>query len=230
MVEEKKRILVVDDERFNLNLLIELLKPVYTVMPANPMSGLPGNNSVADRIRAALESGEDACVIYSDLDNFKAFNDKYGFARGDEVLLFTAGIIKDAVAAVDSPDAFAGHIGGDDFLVVVPSHRAGEIADAITRRFDGGIAGFYSAEDAAAKCIHSVNRGGEPKIFPIMSVSLAGVDLSHRVYKRYVEVNDACAGAKKKAKEMPGSGFFMDRRNGAACLIPEESGAEGARS
>jgi len=181
-------------------------------LDSNPMTGLPGNNGVANRIKEAIDNKESVCVIYSDLDNFKAFNDKYGFAQGDVALLFTAQVFKDAVKTVEVGDTFIGHIGGDDFVVVVPSQDARTIADEITQRFDEGIVQFYSPEDAAAKCIHSVDRKGEKQTFPLMSISLAGVDLSRQIYTRYIEVNDACAGTKKMAKAMPGSSFFMDRR------------------
>jgi diguanylate cyclase (GGDEF)-like protein len=189
------------------------LKHLYSLaLDANPMTGLPGNTCVANCIKQAIDNKQAVCVIYSDLDNFKAFNDKYGFALGDEVLMFTSKIFEEAIMAVKIPDAFIGHIGGDDFVVVVPTHQAYEAADEIARRFDEGIIKFYSPEDRAAKCIHSINRKGEKEIFPLMAISLAGVDLSHQVYKRYVEVNDACAGTKKMAKALSGSSFYMDKR------------------
>ena len=181
-------------------------------LDSNPMTGLPGNNSVAKRIKTAISQKEAECVIYSDLDNFKAFNDKYGFAQGDEVLLFTSRVFTDVVRALKMREAFIGHIGGDDFVVIVPSNQAHETAEEIMNRFDEGILKFYSPKDAAAKCIHSVDRRGEKRVFPLMSISLAGVDLSRQIYKQYIEVNDACAGTKKMAKAMPGSSFFMDRR------------------
>ena len=192
--------------------MLELKRLYSLALDSNPMTGLPGNNSVANRIKKAIQNNEAVCVIYSDLDNFKAFNDKYGFALGDEALVFTSVVLKEAVLTANSPDAFIGHIGGDDFVVIVPSDQAHRIADEIIQRFDGGICKFYSAEDALEQCILSINRKGEKQIFPLMSISLAGVDLSRQVYKQYVEVNDACAGAKKMAKAMPGSSFFMDRR------------------
>jgi len=189
------------------------LKRLYDMaLDSNPMTGLPGNISVAKKIKQAIEQKSHVCVIYSDLDNFKAFNDKYGFALGDEALLFTSNVLKDALKAVNIPDAFIGHIGGDDFVLIVPSNKSQAVAHEIACQFDKGIIQFYSPEDIEAKCIQSVNRKGEKQVFPLMSISLAGVDLSYSGYKLYVEVNDACAGAKKKAKQMAGSGFFLDRR------------------
>jgi diguanylate cyclase (GGDEF)-like protein len=189
--------------------MLELKRLYSMALDANPMTGLPGNNSIANRIKKALEKNEAVCVIYSDLDNFKAFNDKYGFALGDDVLLFTSNVFK---AVVKSSDAFIGHIGGDDFVAVIPASYAQESADKIIQEFDQGIMNFYSPEDIAAKCIQSVNRQGQPQTFPLMSISLAGVDLSQQGFNQYIEVNDACASAKKMAKAIPGSSFFMDRR------------------
>jgi len=176
------------------------------------LTKMPGNNSVAARINQALSHNENVCVIYSDLDNFKAFNDKYGFALGDDVMMYTSQVLKDATLSINDDDAFIGHIGGDDFVVVVPSDRAQATADAISHQFDEGIVKFYNPEDAAAKCIQSINRKGEKQIFPLMSISMAGVDLSHGCYEQYIEVNDACAEVKKIAKGMPGGAFALDRR------------------
>jgi len=192
--------------------MLELKRLYSMALDANPMTGLPGNNSVANRIKEALHQDEAVCVVYADLDNFKAFNDKYGFALGDEALLFTSKVLQDAVKAAKVLDAFVGHIGGDDFVVVVPIPEAQTTADEITQRFDEGIIQFYSEEDVEAKCIQSVNRQGEKQTFPLMAISLAGVNLSPHVYNQYIEVNDACAGAKKKAKALPGSSFYLNKR------------------
>ncbi len=193
------------------------LKRLYnTALDSNPMTGLPGNNSVAKQIKSALDTPENLSVIYSDLDNFKAFNDNYGFALGDEVIKFTCQILQDVVGELHIKDAFIGHIGGDDFVMIVPSDQTQTAAEKIILRFDEGVVKFYSREDAGAKCIQSVNRQGESQTFPLMSISLAGVDLAHGVYKEYMEVNDVCATTKKRAKLMPGSSFFLNRRGATA--------------
>lgn len=192
---------------------MEELKRLYSLaLDANPMTGLPGNNSVASTIERSLTHGEATCVIYTDLDNFKAFNDKYGFARGDEVLLFTARILQDALDNNGRGDDFLGHIGGDDFVIVTPCSLSHQIAEEIINSFDKGILAFYNEEDAGEKCIKSTDRQGAPQTFPIMSISIAGVDLSHRRYSSYIEVNDICAEIKKRAKGEQGSCFYLDQR------------------
>jgi PleD family two-component response regulator len=190
----------------------ELKRLNRLAMDANPMTGLPGNTVVTEQIKNALGNKEKVCVIYADLDNFKAYNDKYGFAKGDDIILFAVQVLKDALTAVDLEDGFVGHIGGDDFVAIVPSERAEALAARVIKIFDDGIGRFYNAEDLARKCICAKNRQGEIQTFPLMSISLAGVDLAHGVYSQYLQVNDACAEAKKEAKRLPGSAFFRDRR------------------
>lgn len=200
--------------QIRLRKAMQELKRLYSMaLDANPMTGLPGNNSIASRIEKALNESEEVCVVYCDLDNFKAFNDKYGFALGDKVIQFTATILKEALASAGVVDGFIGHIGGDDFVVVVPSGKIKEATDEIAGRFDEGIACFYAPEDCAAGCICAINRIGEKQEFPLMSISMAGVDLSHSPYRQYVQVSDACAETKKRAKAVSGSSFLMDRRS-----------------
>lgn len=190
----------------------ELKRLNRQAMDANPMTGLPGNTAVMEYIKNGLGKKENDCVIYADLDNFKAYNDKYGFAMGDDIILFTAQILKDTVAAEKLENSFIGHIGGDDFVVVVPSDKAETFAAHVMKEFDEGVSRFYSEEDLTKECISAQNRQGIIQTFPLMSISLAGVDLAFEVYSQYLQVIDACTEGKKEAKQMPGSTFFRDRR------------------
>lgn len=206
-------------EREKDKLLLELadknkeLERLYSLaLDANPMTGLPGNNSVSAAITQAMRDGLPVCVIYCDLDNFKAYNDKYGFARGDDVIQFTADLLKKSVEEAECTEAFVGHIGGDDFMVLTPSTRTEVVVDFIIREFDSKIVDFYSDEDIAQGFIASINRQGVKANFPIMSISMAGVDLSQNQYREYIEVNDACVALKKKAKSITGSSFCLDMR------------------
>ena len=208
LIEREKDRLLAELNQKNL----ELEKLYSMALDANPMTGLPGNNSVAAAITRAMQDGRSACVVYTDLDNFKAFNDKYGFALGDEVIRFTADLLKRSVVATESEDAFIGHIGGDDFVLLVPSEKYREIVNFIIQEFDARIGAFYEARDLAQGFISSINRKGGTETFPIMSISMAGVDLSISRYCEYMEVNDACAELKKKSKSIPGSAFSLDLR------------------
>lgn len=189
------------------------LKRLYSMaLDANPITQLPGNNSISAHIEKALQQQENVCVIYADLDNFKAYNDMYGFAKGDEVIFYTCQILKEVVSTNNPKEGFVGHIGGDDFVLIVQADKARTVSENIIRKFDHGITSFYTTIDVQAGCIESLNRKGEKRTFPLVSISLAAVDLSHGIYSTYIEVNDACAGTKKGAKAITGSSFFMDRR------------------
>lgn len=194
------------------NSILELERLNQLALEANPLTGLPGNNSLCEALSRAIEDGGSQCVIYCDLDHFKAFNDKYGFARGDKVIEFTAETIRSAMYSICGPGQFLGHIGGDDFSIIVPSDKAEELALEIARRFDESVGEFYDPQDLKAGEIVSVNRQGEVENFPLMALSMGGVDLAHRSFKHYLEVANACAEVKKKAKEMPGSGIYFDLR------------------
>jgi diguanylate cyclase (GGDEF)-like protein len=194
-------------------LILELERLNRLALEANPLTGLPGNNSVAEAIGRAVEGREPVCVIYADLDRFKPFNDTYGFARGDEAIRFTAGVLGRSAEDVCGAGTFLGHIGGDDFALVVPAAKAEALGEEIARRFDAGIAGLYDPRDREEGGIHSVDRKGVKEFFPIMTLSMAGVDLSRRRCRHYLEVVNACAEVKKVAKSLPGSGICFDRRS-----------------
>lgn len=193
-------------------MVAELERLNSLALDANPMTGLPGNKVVTDRIKQALADRKDVCVIYTDLDNFKAYNDKYGFAMGDDIILFTSHSMKEALSACGVKDGFLGHIGGDDFVVIVDSGSADLVAEKIITIFDKNICRYYRPEDVASGGIDSQNRQGERQTFPLMTISLAGVDLALNSFSQYLQVNDACAEAKKVAKDITGSVFFRDRR------------------
>ena len=208
-----------DSEREKDRLLSDLnrknkeLEMLYNMaLDANPMTGLPGNNSVAAAITKAMQGREHSCVIYTDLDNFKAFNDKYGFALGDEIIKFTADVLKKSLVAAKCPESFVGHIGGDDFVLLVPSEKARAVVDFIISEFDANVGNYYDHIDLNQGFISSKNRKGDSENYPIMSISMAGIDLSRARYGKYIEVNDACAGLKKKSKSIPGSSFVLDKR------------------
>ena len=181
-------------------------------LDANPLTGLPGNNSLTEAITRAIEDGRELCVIYCDMDNFKAFNDKYGFARGDEAIRFAARIIMDSASALCGSGCFLGHIGGDDFAVIVPSARAESVAARIGQDFDLGILDLYDGRDREAGYLVSLGRKGEEQKFPLMHISMGGVHLGNHNFRHYLEVANMCAEVKKQAKLKPGSCVFFDRR------------------
>ncbi|MFO7655041.1 MAG: response regulator [Candidatus Krumholzibacteriia bacterium] len=181
---------------------------------SNPLTHLPGNNSVVAAIQACIDEGSDLCAIYADLDNFKAYNDRYGFSDGDDLLLFTAETLQTAIRKVCGEDeGFLGHIGGDDFVLLVPAGAAVQVGEEVIRRFDSGVPDFYTDEDAVRGYIVSEDRQGNHAVFPLVSISLGGVMLSRRRFKKYIEAADVCAEVKHRAKRLPGSNIFLDRRD-----------------
>ena len=180
-------------------------------LDANPITGLPGNNTIAETITQAIEKKKLLSVIYADLDNFKAFNDKYGFALGDKVLLFTSELLKQSVSNI--PDSFIGHIGGDDFIILLSADLVLEVSEKIVKRFDKGIVDFYDDKDRVRGCISAKDREGNECNFPIIGISMGIVNLSFSHYKTYLEVNDACVEVKTAAKKITGSSVCIDKRS-----------------
>ncbi len=194
-----------------LSTSLSELKRLYKyALESNPLTGLPGNNAIMLRVNAALKNKEAVCVLYLDLDNFKAYNDKYGFAMGDKIILFTAELLSQQME--DMEDSFLAHIGGDDFFAIIPSDGHIEFLERFLNLFDKHIKQFYSQRDIGEGKIISVNRAGEKQEFPLVSVSIACVNLEKTKYTRYLEVNDACTALKKLAKQHLGSSYFEDRR------------------
>ncbi|MDD5512616.1 MAG: diguanylate cyclase [Candidatus Omnitrophica bacterium] len=198
-------------ETFN-HMTEQLVKMKEKAENANPLTKLPGNLVIAEEVEKRIRANKQFTVIYCDLDNFKAFNDKYGIASGDEAIKLTAQIFKEAVEKRGSPEDFIGHEGGDDFLLLTEVDKAQEIADYITQEFNKRVRPFYSQEDLDRGFIIAKSRDNVEKQFPIMTISLAGVTNQHRKINSYAEVTNIAAEVKKKAKAIGGSTFVMDKR------------------
>ncbi|KMQ51599.1 response regulator receiver modulated diguanylate cyclase [Chitinispirillum alkaliphilum] len=181
---------------------------------SNPLTGLPGNITIANYIDECLLSGKKICVLYCDLDNFKAYNDKYGFTKGDEAILYTRDCMLTVAKRKDLKNVFVGHEGGDDFVIVCPFEYWETIAKAFITTFDRGIYQFYNSTDARNGCIESVNRLGERQKFPLMSISVAVVTNKTRPFRRHAEMIQVAAEVKKYVKSMDGSCYAIDRRTG----------------
>jgi len=192
--------------------LLEIERLRQLALDANPLTQMPGNNTINRAIQDVIDEKAAFAVIYCDLDNFKAYNDRYGYSAGDEVILFTAEVFRGALETVCRDEGFAGHVGGDDFVLLVPSDRVNDIGEEVVRRFDEGIAAFYDDEDRERRYIETTNRQGEVMKFPFVSISLAGVDLSVGSFSDFREVSTTCAELKKKAKQASGSVILLDRR------------------
>jgi diguanylate cyclase (GGDEF)-like protein len=191
---------------------LELQRLYKMALDANPLTGLPGNNTIRKHIEKTIAEESGNFVVYVDLDNFKAYNDKYGFARGDDVILFTASLLQEALAISTNENSFLGHIGGDDFVLLVPKSTLEQTVNFIIDHFDSKISSFYNHEDIKRQGIKTTTRQGKQCTVPLLSVSLGAVNIHWSGYRHYLEVTDACAQVKKKAKDIQGSSFFIDRR------------------
>ena len=181
---------------------------------ANPLTGLPGNITIAKYIDDCLAQGQIICVLYCDLDNFKAYNDKYGFTKGDEAILYTRDCLISVSKRKDMKNVFVGHEGGDDFVVICDFVYWEEFAKSFITLFDRGIYQFYNSVDARNGFIESINRRGERQRFPLMSISVAVVSNKARPFGRHAEMIQVAAEVKKYVKSIDGSCYAIDRRTG----------------
>lgn len=189
-----------------------LLKRSQQKMDSNPLTHLPGNPSIQARVEREITSGKPFAVLYCDLNNFKSFNDKYGFEAGDRVLKTTADIIVEA--AKQDPQSFVGHIGGDDFIVVCAFDKAELIAQKITAEIDKLAPSFYSSEDQAQGYMLSTNRKGEKEKFPFLAIGVGIVHNTKRPLTSFAMVSSIGSELKCLAKQHEkGSYYALDRRS-----------------
>lgn len=199
-------------DTFNL-MAIELKKMRQKAENANPLTKLPGNIVIQEKVEERIRKKESFTVIYCDLDNFKAFNDKYGIHKGDDAIKLTAEVFKEAMSTKGTADDFLGHEGGDDFILLTVPDRAEPISNYIITEFDKQIRALYDNEDLGRGYIEARARHNNEIIkFPIMTISLAGVSNAIRSIASYGEVTNIAAEVKKKAKVTTGSCFVLDRR------------------
>ncbi|MDR2892281.1 MAG: diguanylate cyclase [Deltaproteobacteria bacterium] len=204
-----------DDEEFKSRLELAVRRSRRS-QDSNPLTRLPGNTSIIHYLQTCIERGDNFSMGYCDLDYFKSFNDRYGFARGDEVLMMTARIVLNTLRLISPNDYFVGHIGGDDFIFALPTDMAEDACKRIIAAFDSIVPQFYDLEDQQKGGIISVDRQGVLRSFPIMTMSIAVVS-NHGSKLRHVgEASQIAMNLKKKAKEDPKSSYVLDRRGGSA--------------
>lgn len=194
-------------DRINLSLCRAM-----RALDANPLSKLPGNTSIIQRIQGLIDAKSDFALAYCDLDYFKSYNDKYGFSRGDEILMMSARLIVNTIRSYPGVLSFVGHVGGDDFVFILPPEKAEDACQRIIASFDDIVPHFYDPDDRKAGNITSVDREGKTKVFPLMAISIAVVINTNGRIEHYGEVSSIAMGLKKKAKEDPKSSYVIDRR------------------
>ncbi len=181
-------------------------------LDASPLTRLPGGIAIENVLKKRIESGHPLAFCVLDLDNFKAFNDRYGYANGSEVIKETAHIIEDAVKQKGTIDDFIGHVGGDDFVVITTPDYMRAISGEIIKQFDLRIPGFYDAIDRQRGHILGKTRQGVEMEFPIMTISIAIVTNERRTLSNPLEASEIAAELKDYAKTIPKSVFVVDKR------------------
>lgn len=179
---------------------------------ANPLTGLRGNLDITAEIKKRIKENSLFAVMYIDLDNFKSFNDYYGFVRGDNVIKLTAKILSDSINLIGNHKDFLGHIGGDDFVIVTTPDKADEMCKYIIEHFDNDIKNLYDEDDRKRGYIETINRAGEKHMFAFVSISIAVVTNEFRKFESELEISEVAAEIKRKLKTIDGSCYLKDRR------------------
>jgi len=183
-------------------------------LDASPLTRLPGNIAIERSISRRLRERSPFAMCYLDLDNFKSYNDRYGYIKASEILRETGELIHNAVKRLNDPEAFVGHIGGDDFVVIVSAQLAKSACQTIIHEFDAMIPFFYSDEDRAAGSFEGIDRYGVPRVFPIISISIAALVSKPGDYATAAEIATAAAQIKEHVKESSGSNYIIVREAG----------------
>ena len=191
----------------NLNRLLSINRRI------SPLTGLPGNVQIHAELKKRISKNEPFSVLYLDLDNFKAYNDVYGFLKGDQIIEFTAETILRGVHANVEENAFVGHIGGDDFVAIVPTTNCEKICQNIIAIFDNQVKQFFTDRDLEKGYIEVENRKGIIEQFPLTSISIGVVVAEKNRFSNILEIGEIGAQVKHAAKSVIGSSYAIDRRN-----------------
>jgi len=188
-------------------------------LSANPLTCLPGSPAVEEEVGRRIGAKAPFAFVYFDLDNFKAYNDVYGYANGDEVLRETAKILLEALRAEGGERDFLGHIGGDDFVAITTPERAGFVARQAADLFDRRAPFFYTPADRERGAIHTVDRQGTARAFPLLTLSAGIASTERRALGHYAKVVEIASEMKRFVKSRVPNGrsaYAADRRNDAA--------------
>lgn len=184
------------------------MQRIQRIFDNNPLTKLPGNTSIQHAVENVI--GKPMAVCYIDINNFKPYNDTYGFSRGDEVIRIVARIMSNAVR--ESGGGFSGHIGGDDFVFIVPLEQAEPVCRTIIANFNIIVSDLFSDEDNARGYYIARDRKGHEQKFPLLGISIAAVPTDSPRIQHCGKVAEVAAELKKQAKRSPESCYVIDRR------------------
>ena len=200
------------DQEYLYFTVKNLLRLLQTNRRISPLTGLPGNVQIQAEMKKRLLNKEKFAVFYFDLDNFKAYNDIYGFSNGDEIIKFTAKTIVKNIHSLGLDNSFIGHIGGDDFIAITSYSNFDKICNNIIADFDTNVLEFYNEEDIQKGYIEVANRRGIIEQFPLTSISIGVVEIDPGRFKNTLEIGEVGAQVKHQAKSIMGSTYVINRR------------------
>jgi diguanylate cyclase (GGDEF)-like protein len=195
-----------------------MLRRVQQDRDVSPLTGLPGNAAIEQYIQQLLQAEARFALAYADLDHFKGYNDYYGFERGDQALRETTAALKSAAQGM-RPPPFIGHLGGDDFVIVLPQEQAEPYAKAALEDFQRRVPGLYDDADRERGHIMTRDRRGNMEQIPLLTLSIGITNSERHPGAPYAELAHYAAECKKRAKSMPGNSLYTDRRRNRPVLL-----------
>jgi len=200
------------EQRSRLGVLLSRTERNVAV---HPSTRLPGTTEIERGIRTRLDQGQMFAVCYADLDHFKEFNDRYSYNDGDRVIFILSRILRDVVKGICPNEGFVGHIGGDDFIMILTLDMVQEVCGEVLAVFDALIPYQYNAQDRRAGYYFGKDRRGHLHRVPLMTLSIGIVTNERRKFGHPAEVSELATEMKSYAKTLPGSVFVVDRRRDA---------------
>ena len=200
------------DDEYIYYTIRNIIRLMTSNRKVSPLTGLPGNLQIQVELRKRLLKKEEFAILYFDLDNFKEYNDTYGFLKGDEVIKFTAKTILKVMHSYKIEDTFVGHIGGDDFVGIISNVDYEKLCQDIIMKFDENIKDYFNEEDIERGYLEVANRRGIIEQFPITSISIGVVKVAPGEYTNHLEIGEVGAQVKHLAKTQTGSAYAINRR------------------
>lgn len=188
------------------------LRRAIELRGSSPLTGLPGNHRITQEIARRLADEEPVAVVYADLNEFKAYNDHYGFVRGDDVIILTADVLRD-VLREHTEDGFLGHIGGDDFMFVCRPAQVATVCEAAIAAFDRRVQDFYDDEILAQGYLEVPDRRGDLQRYELLSIALGVATNERREFSDHREIVEVATEMKSYVKRnRSGSAYAVDVR------------------
>lgn len=200
------------DEQYMYYTVKNIIRLMQTNRRVSPLTGLPGNVQIQIELKKRLLRKKEFAVLYLDLDNFKEYNDIYGFLKGDEVIKYTAKTILKNIHQYNIEETFVGHIGGDDFVAIISNTDYDKLCQSILLNFDEGIKEYFTQEDIDRGFLEVANRRGIIEQFPLTALSIGVVTAKPNEYDNILEIGEVGAQVKHLAKTQIGSAYVINRR------------------